>query len=455
MPQVLDNSNESDARKIYSPPSNSSDLGRLTAKIALHIRQSLDLEDILTTCVQEIRQVLNTDRAVIYRFRDDDPTIGQVVVEDVLPQWDSILGREIQDTCLAETWHQPFSMGTALALEDVQQLNAPTCYQSLIESLQAQASIVASIVQDQRLWGLLIVHYCRGASNWTDQEVQHLQHIGIQLGIAIQQAELYRQLQEHNKQLEAANTHLELVLDRETSLSNLKSNFLALTSHEFRTPMTTIRSSAELLESFECEPEDKKLLFRQIHNAIDYMVKMLDDIRFMSHRTEEQKPLKPKILDLQDIVEELGSHLRSILNCKHQCRFSSQGLPQTLVLDEKLTRQILENLMSNAMKYSPHRPEIEVRLSNQINPEGRPGVLVEIQDYGMGIPDIEQEHVYETFYRAKNVAGMKGTGLGLAIVKRCVDLSGGTIALESQLNQGSCFRVFLPFLAPLLAPLHG
>ena len=96
-----------------------------------------------------------------------------------------------------------------------------------------------------------------------------------------------------------------------------------------------------------------------------------------------------------------------------------------------------------------------MRLSNHINPDGRPGVLVEIQDYGMGIPDIEQEHVYETFYRAKNVAGMKGTGLGLAIVKRCVDLSGGTIALESQLNQGSCFRVFLPFLAPLLAPLHG
>ena len=445
MSQVLDNSNQSDARKIYSPPSNSSDLGRLTSKIALHIRQSLDLEDILKTCVQEIRQVLNTDRAIIYRFRDNDPTIGQIVIEDVLPPWKSILGREIKDECLAQTWHHPFSIGVALAVEDVQRIHAQSCYHSFIQSLQVQANIVASIVQDQRLWGLLIVHHCRAPRQWTDQEVQFLQHIGIQLGIAIQQAELYRQLQEHNKQLEATKTRLELVLERETSLSDLKSNFLALTSHEFRTPMTTIRSSAELLESFECDPEDKKLLFRQIHNAIDYMVKMLDDIRFMSRRTEEQKPLKPQNINLSHLVDELSTHLRSILSCKHQCLVSYQNLPKTVLLDEKLTRQILENLLSNGMKYSPRHPKIEVTISSA---EGRAGVFIEVQDYGMGIPDIEQEHIYETFYRAKNVAGMKGTGLGLAIVKRCVELSGGTIALDSKLNEGSCFRVFLPFLAP-------
>jgi signal transduction histidine kinase len=447
MSQVLDNSNL-DARKIYSPPSSSTDLGRLTARIALHIRQSLDLENILKSCVQEIRQVLNADRAIIYRFEEHDPTIGKIVIEDVVSPWKSILGKEIKDECLAQAWHHPFSIGIALAIEDVERVNAQSCYHALIESLQVKANVVASIVQDQRLWGLLIVHHCRSPRHWTDQEVQLLQHIGIQLGIAIQQAELYRQLQDHNKQLEAAKTRLELVLERETSLSDLKSNFLALTSHEFRTPMTTIRSSAELLESFECDPEDKKLLFRQIHNAIDYMVKMLDDIRFMSRRTDEQKPLKPQILNLNRLIDELSSHLRSILNCKHECRVFCEDLAKPILLDEKLTRQILENLISNAMKYSPHHPEIEVRISSQINPEGRGGVLLEVQDYGMGIPDIEQEHIYETFYRAKNVAGMKGTGLGLAIVKRCVELSGGTIALESQVTQGSCFRVFLPCLDP-------
>jgi len=446
MSQSLDNSNNPDARKIYSPPSISNDLGRLTARIALHIRQSLDLDDILKTCVQEIRQVLKTDRAVIYRFQDDDSAIGQIVVEDVLPPWKSILGQEIRDECLAQAWHQPLSTGIALSIENVHEINAQSCYISLMESLQTQANIVASIIQDHRLWGLLAVHNCREPRQWKEEEVQLLQHIGIQMGIAIQQAELYRQLQEHNKHLEEAKNRLEMVLKRETSLSDLKSNFLALTSHEFRTPMTTIRSSAELLESFDCDPEDKKLLFRQIHNAIDYMVKMLDDIRFMSRRTEEQKQLQAKALNLSTLVTDLSIQLRSILNCKHQCHFSSQNLPNKILLDEKITRQILENLMSNAMKYSPHKPEIEVRVSGQITAEGQRGVCIEVQDYGMGIPDIEQDHIYETFYRAKNVAGMKGTGLGLAIVKRCVELSGGTIVLESQLSRGTCFRVFLPLL---------
>jgi signal transduction histidine kinase len=98
------------------------------------------------------------------------------------------------------------------------------------------------------------------------------------------------------------------------------------------------------------------------------------------------------------------------------------------------------------MKYSPQQAEIAVRCSSQTDEEGKPGVLLEVEDYGLGIPEAEQEHIYETFYRAKNVAGMKGTGLGLAIVKRCVDLSGGTIALKSTLSEGTCFRVFLPLI---------
>ncbi|MGA0199702.1 MAG: GAF domain-containing sensor histidine kinase [Prochlorotrichaceae cyanobacterium] len=441
--QTLDNS---EYQKIYAPPSSSNELGRLTSKIALQIRQSLHLEEILSTCVQEIRRGLDTDRAVIYKLDQDNLAQGQVVVEDVLSPWNSILWHTIEDDCLKKEWHKFFSAGIALSISTINRPAVASCYLELMASMQVQAKVVASIIQDQTLWGLLVVHHCRGTRQWTDQEVQLLQHLGIQLGIAIQQAELYRQLRDHNQHLETTKSRLEVVLQREKSLSDLKSNFLSLTAHEFRTPMTTIRSSAELLESFDCAPDEKRLLFQQIHNAVDYMVKMLDDIRFMSRRSEEQKPSKPQPLNLKNLVDEISSHLRSLLSCQHQCRCSLENLSETVVLDEKLTRQILENLISNAMKYSPQQLEIAVRFSGQADEQGKAGVLLEVEDYGLGIPAAEQEHIYETFYRAKNVAGMKGTGLGLAIVRRCVDLSGGTIALDSTLSEGTCFRVFLPLI---------
>jgi signal transduction histidine kinase len=441
MSHLLD---DSDPRKIYLPPSLSSDPGSLAVKVALHVRQSLDLEDILQTSVQEVRQVLGADRSVICKLQNNSGC-SRVVVEDVGENWLSILGLEIEESCLADQWYSFLGKGIAIATDDVNALNVPLCYLELMQSLQVQSNIVAPIIQDHDLWGILVVHQCGQTRQWTEADVRLLQQLGIQLGIAIQQAELYRQLKQQNHELEIANHHLELVLQREKGLSDLKSNFLSLTAHEFRTPMTTIRSSAELLESFDCDPEEKKLLFRQIHNAIDYMVKMLDDIRFMSRRSDEQKALNPQSIDLLSLVKDIVTNLREVLHFKHQYQCVSQDLPKITFLDERMTRQILENLLSNAMKYSSPREMIQVRFLGQ---DGL-GVCIEVEDRGMGIPETEQSRIYETFYRAKNVAGMKGTGLGLAIVKRCVELCNGTIHVESEVNKGTCFKVYLPLLKPV------
>jgi len=429
-------------RTIYDPPSLLNDLETLAAKVAVNIRQSLQLEDILRTSVAEVREVLGADRAVIYKFNPDRS--GEVIVENVIEPWKSILWEEINDVCFEHSWHLPFTKGLAVATDDVEEFHAEPCYLRLLKYLQIRANIVAPIMQDDYLWGLFIVHQCSDRREWTVEEVRLLQQLGIQLGIALQQAELYKQVKEQNQELELANERLAIVLTREKDLSDLKSNFLSLTAHEFRTPMTTIRSSAEILESFHCSPEEKTLLFKQIHHAVDYMVKMLDDIRFMSRRPEEQLRLDGKSLNMIRLIDQICDSLRSSLGCQHECHYQINNVPETLLLDEKLTRQILENLLSNAMKYSLAKNPIQIHLDCQ----GDEGLWLEICDRGMGIPEPEQSHVYETFYRAKNVAGMKGTGLGLSIVKRCVDLCGGTIDLESKVNEGTTVRVYLPFIEP-------
>lgn len=428
------------SRKVYEPPASFNDLETLAARVALHIRQSLQLEEILATSVQEVRDLLDTDRVLIYQFHADHP--GSVVVESVTPPWRPIIGERIEDNCFESLWHIPFSKGLALATNDMSQLveKKDACYLNMMTNLQVRANVVAPIMQDDHLWGLFIAHHCRDARQWTDSEVRLLQQLGIQLGIALQQAELYKQLQDQNRELEGANQRLAVVLQREKDLSDLKSNFLSLTSHEFRTPMTTIRSSTELLEGFPCTEEERALLFHQIHNAVDYMVKMLDDIRFMSRRPEEQKQLNCKPLNVRSMIEQIFVSLRSSLGCQHECSCQGDDVPEFLALDEKLTRQILENLISNAMKYSSAKYPVTVNLSWQ----PQKGLWIQVSDRGMGIPEAEQSHVYETFYRAKNVAGMKGTGLGLAIVKRCVELYGGTIELSSKVNEGSIFTVHLP-----------
>ena len=427
-------------RTIYDPPSVTNELGTLAAKVAVNIRQSLQLEDILKTSVTEVRKILNVDRAVIYKFNPDRS--GEIIVEDVIQPWKSILGEEINDSCFEYNWHIPFTQGLALATDDVEEFHTEFCYLQLLQSLQVRANVVAPIIEDDYLWGLFIVHQCSDRRQWTIEEVRLLQQLGVQLGIALQQAELYKQVKKQNQELELANERLAIVLTREKDLSNLKSNFLSLTAHEFRTPMTTILSSTEILESFECSPEERNLLFKQIHNAVDYMVKMLDDIRFMSRRPEEALKLQGKSFNIISLIENTFDSLRSLLNSKHECNCQIKNVPETLFLDEKLMQQILENLLSNAMKYSSPENPILIHLDGKSNE----GLWLEVCDRGIGIPEAEQIHVYETFYRAKNVAGMKGTGLGLAIVKKCVDLCGGTIDLKSKINEGTTVRVYLPFI---------
>jgi PAS domain S-box-containing protein len=230
-------------------------------------------------------------------------------------------------------------------------------------------------------------------------------------------------------------------LEKEKHLNELKSRFVAMTSHEFRTPLTTILSSAELLEYHGHKwSEEKKLShFQRIQGAVKHMNSLLNDVLLLGKAEAGKLELKPIALDLpkfcQELVEELQHGISS-----HQIIFNSQTQNLVVCLDEKLLRHILINLLTNAIKYSPDRDQINFDLICEAQT-----AIFRIRDRGIGIPLEDQDKLFDSFHRANNVGSISGTGLGLAIVKRAVDLHGGTITVDSQIDVGTTFVVTIPF----------
>lgn len=230
-------------------------------------------------------------------------------------------------------------------------------------------------------------------------------------------------------------------LTRERELNELKSRFISMTSHEFRTPMSTILLSAEMLENYSqfLTEEKKQKHFRRLKMAIAHIVYLLDDVSLLGQVEGGQVKLSLELIHLEEFCRDLIEEIQVSVGAGRDIQFTCQGQPVSTPLDKKLFRSVLSNLLSNALKYSSSDNTIQVRLTYH-----ETEVVLEVQDWGIGIPPEDQPRLFESFHRAKNVANIQGTGLGLAIAKRCVDLHNGQIEVESTLNVGTTLRVRLP-----------
>jgi GAF domain-containing protein len=199
------------------------EINRLLASVALDIRQSLDLEEILHRSVEEVRHLLECDRAVIYRFYPD--WSGAVIVESVAqPQW-SILGSIIKDPCFENNWVEYYQQGNVTARTDINQTETEACYRELLQTFQVTANLVVPIVQTTsnqttQLWGLLIAHQCQQPRQWQEVEIESLKQLATQIGIAIAQAELLaltkyelKQRQFAQQQVQQARQFLQTTID--------------------------------------------------------------------------------------------------------------------------------------------------------------------------------------------------------------------------------------------------
>jgi PAS domain S-box-containing protein len=243
-------------------------------------------------------------------------------------------------------------------------------------------------------------------------------------------------------------------LTKEKELTELKSRFIAMASHEFRTPLTTIQSSSELLEYYsQTWVHEKKIAhFHRIQTSVKHMTKLLNDVLIIGRAEAGKLTFEPALLDLEsfchNLVEELqvnDTHQHTIsFTCVRELEKSANIDPslvqsKLLYMDETLLRQILENLLSNAIKYSPQGSVIEFALKYSLTQ-----AVFQIRDQGIGIPIKDQPLLFESFHRATNVGTIAGTGLGLAIVKKCVDIHKGQVAIESEIGVGTTFTVTLP-----------
>ncbi len=228
---------------------------------------------------------------------------------------------------------------------------------------------------------------------------------------------------------------------KERELSELKSRIISVISHEYRTPLTTIQTSTELLEHYGHKlTQDKKLAHLQrIKTSTKHLTDLVSEVLFIGQAEANHVEFNPVPLDLQQFCQELLEEMLSSEKNHIPITFSSQGNCSHAKLDKKLLRQILTNLLSNAIKYSPRGGTVrfDVQCVEHI-------ATLTIQDSGIGIPAKDLPFLFESFNRASNVGTTPGTGLGLAIVKKCVDLQGGQIAVDSVEAVGTTFTVRLP-----------
>jgi signal transduction histidine kinase len=221
----------------------------------------------------------------------------------------------------------------------------------------------------------------------------------------------------------------------------MKSKFVSTASHEFRTPLATMLSSAELLEHYSesLGQDEKRNLLQTIQSSAKRMSEMIDDVLTLGRAESGVLKLNLGPTNLRELCGRVVAEFRIAQGKHHVITLDDRFDRLEAMMDERLLRHILNNLLSNAVKYSPQGSEVKFVLERRDE-----NAAIEIQDRGIGIPPEDQPRMFESFHRASNVDNRPGTGLGLAIVKKAVELHGGEISLQSAVGDGTRFTVVLP-----------
>lgn len=230
-------------------------------------------------------------------------------------------------------------------------------------------------------------------------------------------------------------------LEQEKELNRLKSEFVSMISHDFRTPLTTIQACAELIRhsSHQLSPDTQKRYFDKIDLSVEHMLDLLDEILLIGSIEAGGVQFQPSLTNLNQFCYDLIETIQVGDGMQHEIRLTTNCGDIDAMCDPLLLRQILNNLLSNAVKYSPADQPVDFVLDCSEH-----AIKFQICDRGIGIPLDNQAHLFEPFYRCQNTSEIQGTGLGLTIVKRCIDAHQGQIQIESEEGVGTTVTVTLP-----------
>ncbi len=260
-------------------------------------------------------------------------------------------------------------------------------------------------------------------------DITHQKHMEIEL----------RQLNEElGKRVAESTKELRASLDREKELNEMKSRFVSMASHEFRAPLSTVLSSVGLIEQYiGTEEIDKKHKHvERIRSAVKNMRVILDDFLSLDKLDQGKVAIQLHTFSLNELVLDVISDFDGTLKPGQQIHYTHKG-GERIVLDRQILHNILINLISNAIKYS----DCDIEVGSEVNAVQ---VIITVQDKGIGIPQEEQDKMFEKFFRASNTSYVQGTGLGLNIVKRYAELLNGSVDFASKQNEGTAFSLHFP-----------
>lgn len=241
-------------------------------------------------------------------------------------------------------------------------------------------------------------------------------------------------------ELENSKEQLSQALTAEKSLNDMKSRFVTMASHEFRTPLSTILSSISLVSKYNEADKDEKINkhVHRIKSAVTNMTLILNDFLSAEKLAEGKVFMRKEKTDLARLIHEILNEITGILKPGQHVNYKHNGIYEGY-MDRQMIHNIMLNLLSNAIKFSPENKDIH--LTTGITEQE---IIIKVEDEGMGIPEEEQEHLFDRFFRAKNVTNIQGTGLGLSIVGKYVETMNGKIEFKSGLNKGATFIITIP-----------
>ena len=249
-------------------------------------------------------------------------------------------------------------------------------------------------------------------------------------------------LKEAIQKLEQTKDELDNSLKREREVNSMKSRFISIASHEFRTPLATVLSSLSLVEKYSTLQDEEKRLkhIGRIKSSVRNLTDILNDFLSLNKLEEGKVMLNIESFNLHELIENLMQELQGITKKQQKIILSCSNSVNCLVkLDKTLIRNIIINLVSNAIKFSPEKSNISIN-ANLSERE----LTLSVADQGIGIPEADQKHLFERFFRSSNAGEIQGTGLGLSIVAHYVSLLKGSIKFESKENEGTTFFINLP-----------
>jgi two-component system sensor histidine kinase/response regulator len=444
------------------------------ARIVEHMHQSLEMERIFAATVQEVQQALRCDRILIYRFLPD--WSGEIVAEVVTPGWQPMLKDPdiphhhyvTHNRCRVRAMHQSGQIFTDSYLQSdegmafrqmphvlvnhhVTQSGFEPCYLELMQQLQAEAYAIAPIVKHGKLWGLIAAYHNSAPHAWEEAELNILTHTATQLSIALQQAELLAELRQKTLELQRAR-------DAAEAANHAKSTFLASMSHELRTPLNVILGFAQVMQHDLNLTPDQSESLQLILQSGDHLLSLINNVLDLSKIEAGRTSLDPTSFDVMDFVRSLHDMFRQRAEVKGLTLKLEvdPSLPPYITTDANKLRQILINLLGNALKFT-EKGMIALRIrvldsdisSNMAKPASdSPHRMIhlafEVEDTGVGISVEDQAKVFQAFEQSQSGKNQGGTGLGLTLCQQFVAMLGGDISLVSQIDRGSVFCVTLP-----------